>query len=90
MVIISLFYSNVCSEEYPAIREEDALSKWVSDPANTAWMESKFSSSFSNEKYVIFHNDLFIFLFYFHLYLPSLYFLLGTQQDRDCKVLSPA
>uniref|UniRef100_A0A674CZ61 Rho guanine nucleotide exchange factor 10 n=1 Tax=Salmo trutta TaxID=8032 RepID=A0A674CZ61_SALTR len=39
MVIISLFYSNVCSEEYPAIREEDALSKWVSDPANTAWME---------------------------------------------------
>lgn len=44
MVIISLFYSNVCSEEYPAIREEDALSKWVSDPANTAWMESKFSS----------------------------------------------
>ncbi|CAB1330750.1 unnamed protein product [Coregonus sp. 'balchen'] len=26
-------------EEYPAIREEDALSKWVSDPANTAWME---------------------------------------------------
>ncbi|XP_041703382.1 rho guanine nucleotide exchange factor 10 isoform X2 [Coregonus clupeaformis] len=27
-------------EEYPAIREEDALSKWVSDPANTAWMEN--------------------------------------------------
>uniref|UniRef100_A0A8C9RDY0 Rho guanine nucleotide exchange factor 10 n=1 Tax=Scleropages formosus TaxID=113540 RepID=A0A8C9RDY0_SCLFO len=28
-------------EEYPAIREEDALTRWVSDPANTAWMESK-------------------------------------------------
>uniref|UniRef100_A0A673WUS4 Rho guanine nucleotide exchange factor 10 n=1 Tax=Salmo trutta TaxID=8032 RepID=A0A673WUS4_SALTR len=25
--------------------EEDALSKWVSDPANTAWMESKYSFS---------------------------------------------
>ncbi|XP_041711314.1 rho guanine nucleotide exchange factor 10 isoform X4 [Coregonus clupeaformis] len=31
---------SVFSEEYPAIREEDALSKWVSDPANTAWMEN--------------------------------------------------
>ncbi|XP_023663548.2 rho guanine nucleotide exchange factor 10 isoform X1 [Paramormyrops kingsleyae] len=31
---------SVFSEEYPAIQEEDALSKWVSDPANTAWMES--------------------------------------------------
>uniref|UniRef100_A0A8C7N0Y0 Rho guanine nucleotide exchange factor 10 n=1 Tax=Oncorhynchus kisutch TaxID=8019 RepID=A0A8C7N0Y0_ONCKI len=40
------FYSVlVFSEEYPAIREEDALSKWVSDPANTAWMESKYSFS---------------------------------------------
>uniref|UniRef100_A0A8B9KQU6 Rho guanine nucleotide exchange factor 10 n=1 Tax=Astyanax mexicanus TaxID=7994 RepID=A0A8B9KQU6_ASTMX len=28
------------SEEYPVIREEDALTKWVSDPANTAWMEN--------------------------------------------------
>uniref|UniRef100_A0A673WKY1 Rho guanine nucleotide exchange factor 10 n=1 Tax=Salmo trutta TaxID=8032 RepID=A0A673WKY1_SALTR len=25
--------------------QEDALSKWVSDPANTAWMESKYSFS---------------------------------------------
>ncbi|XP_056151253.1 rho guanine nucleotide exchange factor 10 isoform X2 [Lampris incognitus] len=37
--------SNICadsvfSEEYPPIREEDALTKWVSDPANTAWMEN--------------------------------------------------
>ncbi|KAL0969272.1 hypothetical protein UPYG_G00224820 [Umbra pygmaea] len=31
---------SVFSEEYPSIREEDALSKWVSDPANTAWMEN--------------------------------------------------
>uniref|UniRef100_A0AAR2J368 Rho guanine nucleotide exchange factor 10 n=1 Tax=Pygocentrus nattereri TaxID=42514 RepID=A0AAR2J368_PYGNA len=30
----------VFSEEYPVIREEDALTKWVSDPANTAWMEN--------------------------------------------------
>uniref|UniRef100_A0A3Q4GPN4 Rho guanine nucleotide exchange factor 10 n=1 Tax=Neolamprologus brichardi TaxID=32507 RepID=A0A3Q4GPN4_NEOBR len=28
------------SEEYPPIREEDALAKWASDPANTAWMEN--------------------------------------------------
>uniref|UniRef100_A0A8C7TMR3 Rho guanine nucleotide exchange factor 10 n=1 Tax=Oncorhynchus mykiss TaxID=8022 RepID=A0A8C7TMR3_ONCMY len=34
------WYIRVFSEEYPAIREEDALSKWVSDPANTAWMEN--------------------------------------------------
>uniref|UniRef100_A0A671PTP0 Rho guanine nucleotide exchange factor 10 n=1 Tax=Sinocyclocheilus anshuiensis TaxID=1608454 RepID=A0A671PTP0_9TELE len=31
--------SSVFSEECPVIREEDALTKWVSDPANTAWME---------------------------------------------------
>ncbi|XP_063039605.1 rho guanine nucleotide exchange factor 10 isoform X2 [Engraulis encrasicolus] len=31
---------SVFTEEYPVIREEDALTKWVSDPANTAWMES--------------------------------------------------
>ncbi|XP_033844626.1 rho guanine nucleotide exchange factor 10 isoform X1 [Periophthalmus magnuspinnatus] len=31
---------SVFSEEYPPIREEDALAKWVSDPANTAWMEN--------------------------------------------------
>ncbi|KAJ3613355.1 hypothetical protein NHX12_019605, partial [Muraenolepis orangiensis] len=31
---------SVFSEEYPPIREEDVLAKWVSDPANTAWMES--------------------------------------------------
>jgi len=34
--------SSVFSEECPVIREEDALTKWVSDPANTAWMESKY------------------------------------------------
>ncbi|XP_041828078.1 rho guanine nucleotide exchange factor 10 isoform X2 [Melanotaenia boesemani] len=31
---------SVFSEEYPAITEEDALAKWASDPANTAWMEN--------------------------------------------------
>ncbi|XP_046711288.1 rho guanine nucleotide exchange factor 10 isoform X2 [Silurus meridionalis] len=30
----------VFTEEYPAIREEDALAKWAADPANTAWMEN--------------------------------------------------
>lgn len=36
-----VFCSSVFSEDYPPIREEDALAKWASDPANTAWMESK-------------------------------------------------
>ncbi|GAA6213775.1 rho guanine nucleotide exchange factor 10 [Lates japonicus] len=31
---------SVFSEEYPPITEEDALAKWASDPANTAWMEN--------------------------------------------------
>uniref|UniRef100_A0A7N8YI86 Rho guanine nucleotide exchange factor 10 n=1 Tax=Mastacembelus armatus TaxID=205130 RepID=A0A7N8YI86_9TELE len=31
---------DVFSVEYPPIREEDALTKWASDPANTAWMEN--------------------------------------------------
>ncbi|XP_005922444.1 rho guanine nucleotide exchange factor 10 isoform X1 [Haplochromis burtoni] len=31
---------SVFSEEYPPIREEDALAKWAADPANTAWMEN--------------------------------------------------
>lgn len=35
------FFSSVFTEEHPPIREEDALAKWASDPANTAWMESK-------------------------------------------------
>uniref|UniRef100_A0A8C2JW43 Rho guanine nucleotide exchange factor 10 n=1 Tax=Cyprinus carpio TaxID=7962 RepID=A0A8C2JW43_CYPCA len=34
--------SSVFSEVCPVIREEDALAKWVSDPANTAWMERLF------------------------------------------------
>uniref|UniRef100_A0A3Q3W2T0 Rho guanine nucleotide exchange factor 10 n=1 Tax=Mola mola TaxID=94237 RepID=A0A3Q3W2T0_MOLML len=39
--IVSLHvFSSVFNEEYPAIREEDALAKWASDPANTAWMEN--------------------------------------------------
>ena len=37
--------SSVFSEDNPPIREEDALTKWVSDPANTAWMESKCVST---------------------------------------------
>uniref|UniRef100_A0AAX7V6E3 Rho guanine nucleotide exchange factor 10 n=1 Tax=Astatotilapia calliptera TaxID=8154 RepID=A0AAX7V6E3_ASTCA len=32
---------SVDEDEYPPIREEDALAKWAADPANTAWMESK-------------------------------------------------
>uniref|UniRef100_W5NKY9 Rho guanine nucleotide exchange factor 10 n=1 Tax=Lepisosteus oculatus TaxID=7918 RepID=W5NKY9_LEPOC len=28
------------SEDHPVIKEEDALSRWVADPANTAWMEN--------------------------------------------------
>uniref|UniRef100_A0A3B3QJ67 Rho guanine nucleotide exchange factor 10 n=1 Tax=Paramormyrops kingsleyae TaxID=1676925 RepID=A0A3B3QJ67_9TELE len=39
--VACLLLRSVFSEEYPAIQEEDALSKWVSDPANTAWMESR-------------------------------------------------
>ncbi|KAM9777318.1 rho guanine nucleotide exchange factor 10 [Neosynchiropus ocellatus] len=31
---------SVFSEEYPPIKEEDALAKWAADPANTAWMEN--------------------------------------------------
>ncbi|XP_075964630.1 rho guanine nucleotide exchange factor 10 [Anarhichas minor] len=31
---------SVFTEESPPIREEDALAKWASDPANTAWMEN--------------------------------------------------
>jgi len=37
----NVVYLHVYSEEYPPIREEDALTKWAADPANTAWMESK-------------------------------------------------
>uniref|UniRef100_A0A8C8LPT3 Rho guanine nucleotide exchange factor 10 n=1 Tax=Oncorhynchus tshawytscha TaxID=74940 RepID=A0A8C8LPT3_ONCTS len=48
--LITPAYTTICDYVaswlfYPAIREEDALSKWVSDPANTAWMESKYSFS---------------------------------------------
>ncbi|KAJ8288655.1 hypothetical protein COCON_G00013140 [Conger conger] len=32
--------TSVDSEEHPVIKEEDALSRWVSDPANTAWMDN--------------------------------------------------
>uniref|UniRef100_A0A671MEN6 Rho guanine nucleotide exchange factor 10 n=1 Tax=Sinocyclocheilus anshuiensis TaxID=1608454 RepID=A0A671MEN6_9TELE len=41
--------SSVFSEECPVIREEDALTKWVSDPANTAWMDSKFLAFYPDE-----------------------------------------
>uniref|UniRef100_A0A8C6Q0M8 Rho guanine nucleotide exchange factor 10 n=1 Tax=Nothobranchius furzeri TaxID=105023 RepID=A0A8C6Q0M8_NOTFU len=37
---------SVFSEECPPITEEDALAKWASDPANTAWMESNKSAVF--------------------------------------------
>uniref|UniRef100_A0AAV2JFL4 Rho guanine nucleotide exchange factor 10 n=1 Tax=Knipowitschia caucasica TaxID=637954 RepID=A0AAV2JFL4_KNICA len=36
----STFVDSVFSEEDPPIREEDVLAKWVSDPANTEWMEN--------------------------------------------------
>ncbi|KTG47930.1 hypothetical protein cypCar_00008465 [Cyprinus carpio] len=39
-ILIPSGMSSVFSEVCPVIREEDALAKWVSDPANTAWMES--------------------------------------------------
>lgn len=43
MVFLLLFFfsSSIFNEEYPPITEENALAKWASDPANTAWMESK-------------------------------------------------
>ncbi|TSS85054.1 Rho guanine nucleotide exchange factor 10 [Bagarius yarrelli] len=44
----SSLIDGVFSEEHPAIREEDALAKWASDPANTAWMEKGGSSSVEN------------------------------------------
>uniref|UniRef100_A0A671MGE9 Rho guanine nucleotide exchange factor 10 n=1 Tax=Sinocyclocheilus anshuiensis TaxID=1608454 RepID=A0A671MGE9_9TELE len=31
------------------LEEEDALTKWVSDPANTAWMDSKFLAFYPDE-----------------------------------------
>nr|XP_057946844.1 rho guanine nucleotide exchange factor 10 isoform X1 [Doryrhamphus excisus] len=31
---------SVFTEDFPPIKEEDALAKWASDPANTAWMEN--------------------------------------------------
>uniref|UniRef100_A0A7N5ZSX1 Rho guanine nucleotide exchange factor 10 n=1 Tax=Anabas testudineus TaxID=64144 RepID=A0A7N5ZSX1_ANATE len=39
-------------DEYPPIREEDALAKWASDPANTAWMEKFYILSD-----LLFHTD---------------------------------
>uniref|UniRef100_A0A3P9QF42 Rho guanine nucleotide exchange factor 10 n=1 Tax=Poecilia reticulata TaxID=8081 RepID=A0A3P9QF42_POERE len=39
------YFLSVFSEENPAIAEEDALAKWASDPANTAWMESNYRIS---------------------------------------------
>uniref|UniRef100_A0A3P9LNY5 Rho guanine nucleotide exchange factor 10 n=1 Tax=Oryzias latipes TaxID=8090 RepID=A0A3P9LNY5_ORYLA len=40
---------SVDEDEYPPITEEDALAKWASDPANTAWMESKDGFSYPDE-----------------------------------------
>ncbi|MBN3310625.1 ARHGA factor, partial [Amia calva] len=34
-----IIFSAFC-DEHPIIKEEDALSRWVADPANTAWMEN--------------------------------------------------
>ncbi|KAJ8371940.1 hypothetical protein AAFF_G00298520 [Aldrovandia affinis] len=40
VTIVRSCNASLDSEEYPVITEEDALSKWVSDPANTAWMDN--------------------------------------------------
>ncbi|XP_072313311.1 rho guanine nucleotide exchange factor 10 isoform X2 [Eucyclogobius newberryi] len=40
VTVVGTGSTTVDSEECPPIREEDALAKWVSDPANTAWMEN--------------------------------------------------
>ncbi|KAI4804796.1 hypothetical protein KUCAC02_026411 [Chaenocephalus aceratus] len=40
VTVIETGSTAVDSEEHPPIREEDALAKWASDPANTAWMEN--------------------------------------------------
>lgn len=40
-----MFFLSVFSEECPPITEENALAKWASDPANTAWMESKIGDA---------------------------------------------
>ncbi|CAL8285872.1 unnamed protein product [Lota lota] len=39
-ISIVVFFSVFSEDPHPPIREEDALTKWVSDPANTAWMEN--------------------------------------------------
>lgn len=36
------FMAFFSSEDNQTKREDDALAKWVADPANTAWMESKY------------------------------------------------
>lgn len=38
-------FLSIFNEEYPPITEENALAKWASDPANTAWMESKIGDA---------------------------------------------
>uniref|UniRef100_A0AAY4BZM0 Rho guanine nucleotide exchange factor 10 n=1 Tax=Denticeps clupeoides TaxID=299321 RepID=A0AAY4BZM0_9TELE len=38
---LSFFPPSVFTEECAVIKEEDALTKWASDPANTAWMENE-------------------------------------------------
>uniref|UniRef100_A0A3B4YL55 Rho guanine nucleotide exchange factor 10 n=1 Tax=Seriola lalandi dorsalis TaxID=1841481 RepID=A0A3B4YL55_SERLL len=50
-------FSSVFSEEYPPIREEDALAKWASDPANTAWMETELKIYFLCLSCFFFHTD---------------------------------
>lgn len=40
--LILLFLWNFSSEDNQVSKDNDALAKWVADPANTAWMESKY------------------------------------------------
>ncbi|XP_009956292.1 PREDICTED: rho guanine nucleotide exchange factor 10-like, partial [Leptosomus discolor] len=38
--LLSIKVKNIGNEDNQAKREDDALAKWVADPANTAWMEN--------------------------------------------------
>ncbi|KAM9841978.1 rho guanine nucleotide exchange factor 10 [Aulostomus maculatus] len=40
VTVVGTSNTSADSEENQPIREEDALAKWASDPANTAWMEN--------------------------------------------------
>lgn len=41
-ILCLFFFFFPSSEDNQVKREDDALAKWVADPANTEWMESKY------------------------------------------------